>query len=461
MTSPPLGELQALACRLRQAAPRYTSYPTVPFWSAEPSDTGYREALATLAARPDDPVAVYVHLPFCLTRCSYCGCHAVVNHAPSALDRYLDHLALELEQVSGLAGGRRRVVQLHWGGGTPNYLSDAQLRRLAALLRGAFDLAPGAEVSVEVDPRAAHPGQPGLLRELGFNRVSLGVQDLDPGVQAAIGRHQAVEHTVRLLEECRAAGFASVNVDLVYGLPTQTSASVRRTLERVIELAPDRIAMFSYAHVPHLRPNQRAIDASALPGRDERLAMFHTAVERLTGAGYAWIGLDHFARSDDALAAAARGGRLQRTFMGYTVSAAPHLLAFGASGIGSVAGRFVQNETALKRYGERLAAGELAVVRGLRLDRDDQLRALVIEHLMCNLEIPWTVSLERFGGTVPQLLPAEVNQMETLQRDGLVELDAAGAWITPSGRYFLRNVATVFDRYREEESRPGTFSAAV
>jgi oxygen-independent coproporphyrinogen-3 oxidase len=219
--------------------------------------------------------------------------------------------------------------------------------------------------------------------------------------------------------------------------------------------------MFSYAHVPHLRPNQRAIDASALPGRDERLAMFHTAVERLTGAGYAWIGLDHFARSDDALAAAARGGRLQRTFMGYTVSAAPHLLAFGASGIGSVAGRFVQNETALKRYGERLAAGELAVVRGLRLDRDDQLRALVIEHLMCNLEIPWTVSLERFGGTVPQLLPAEVNQMETLQRDGLVELDAAGARITPSGRYFLRNVATVFDRYLEEESRPGTFSAAV
>ena len=459
-TTPPLSELVALAARLPAAAPRYTSYPSVPFWRPEPDDAGYRAALAGLAARPADPVALYVHLPFCLTRCAYCGCHAVVNRAPAAPDRYLDHVAIELERVASL-GGRRRVAQMHWGGGTPNYLSDEQLRRLSRLIRGAFDLAPDAEVSIEMDPRAAHPGQPGLLRELGFNRVSLGVQDLDPAVQDAIGRRQSEEQTVRLLDECRAARFASVNVDLVYGLPRQTPETLSRTIDRVIDLAPDRLALFGYAHVPNLRPNQRSIDAATLPGPRERLAAFRDLVQRLAGAGYEWIGLDHFARPDDPLAAAAREGRLQRTFMGYTERAAPHLLAFGASSIGWVDGRFVQNESALKPYGERLAAGALPVVRGLKLDRDDLLRGAVLEHLMCNLAVPWDLIRERFGLTVPEALPDEVARLDALEDLGLIELDPHGMRVAPAGRYFLRHVAMTFDRYLRSEIRPGTFSTAV
>jgi oxygen-independent coproporphyrinogen-3 oxidase len=461
VTAPALADLQALASRLRQAGPRYTSYPSVPFWRTDIGDAGYRAAVAELAAHQDDPIAVYVHLPFCLTRCSYCGCHAVVNRQPSAPDRYLDHVAIEIDRVASLAGPRRRVTQMHWGGGTPNYLSDTQLRRLAALIGGAFDLTPDAEISLEMDPRAAHPEQAGLLRELGFNRVSLGVQDLDPSVQEAIGRRQSEAESVRLLEQCRAAGFASLNVDLVYGLPKQTSATLQRTLERIVELAPDRIAAFGYAHMPHLRPNQRAIDASTLPGADERLAAFHGVVERLTGAGYAWIGLDHFAREGDELSAAAREGRLQRTFMGYTALAAPHLLAFGASGIGWVAGRFIQNEPALKRYGERLSSGELPVVRGLHPDREDRLRGLVIEHLMCNLTIPWGLTLERFGVSVDEALPAEVGRLAALEAEGLVEVGRDGVRVSPAGRYFVRNVAMVFDRYLQTELRPGTFSSAV
>jgi oxygen-independent coproporphyrinogen-3 oxidase len=461
MTAPAVADLQTLATRLPPNGPRYTSYPSVPFWRPDVGDAAYREALADLAAHPDDAIALYVHVPFCVTRCSYCGCHAVVNRLPAAPDRYLDHLAVEIERVASLAGPRHRVTQVHWGGGTPNYLKDAQLRRLGALIGGAFDLAPDAEISMEMDPRAAHPEQAALLRELGFNRVSLGVQDLDPTVQAAIGRRQSEEETVRLLEQCRATGFASVNVDLVYGLPKQTPATAQRTLERIVELGPDRIAAFGYAHVPHLRPNQRGIDASTLPGADERLAAFHRIVERLTGAGYTWIGLDHFARSADELSVAARRGRLQRTFMGYTARAAPHLLAFGASGIGWVAGRFIQNEPALKRYGERLTAGELPVVRGLHPDRDDRLRGLVIEHLMCNLAIPWALTRDQFGVRVDEALPAEVARLAGLEADGLVQIGHDGVRVSPTGRYFLRSVAMVFDRYLRSGVGPGAFSSAV
>jgi oxygen-independent coproporphyrinogen-3 oxidase len=458
--SPSLPELITLAAGLPPAGPRYTSYPSVPFWHAETHDAAYREALAALAGRPAEPVAVYVHLPFCLTRCAYCGCHAVVNRAPAAPERYLDHLALEIERVTALAG-RRLVAQVHWGGGTPNYLTDDQLRRLAGLLRGAFTFAPDAEISIEMDPRAAHPGQAWLLRELGFNRVSLGVQDVDPAVQDAIGRRQSEAQTVRLLEECRAAGFASVNLDLVYGLPRQTPATLERTIRRVIDLRPDRLAVFGYAHVPSLRPNQRAIDASTLPPPDQRLAAFHDIVARLTHAGYQWIGLDHFAHPHDALAVAAREARLQRTFMGYTERAAPHLLGFGASAIGRVNGRFVQNESAIKPYGERLVGGALPVVRGLRPDRDDLLRATVIEQLMCNLSVLWELTRDRFGMAVNEALPDAMMQLEEFEAAGLVELDHAGLRVSPTGRYFLRTVAMTFDRYLRQGIRSGTFSSAI
>jgi oxygen-independent coproporphyrinogen-3 oxidase len=379
---------------------------------------------------------------------------------PGAPDRYLDHVAIEVERLVSLAG-KRLVTQLHWGGGTPNYLTREQVERLAGLVRGGFELAADAEVSIEMDPRVARAEQPWLLRELGFNRVSLGVQDLDPAVQDAIGRRQSEVQTIRLLEECRAAGFVSVNIDLVYGLPSQTSATLRRTVDRVIELGPDRLAVFGYAHVPHLRPNQRAIDASTLPGTAERLAAFHDVVERLTRAGYEWIGLDHFARPADPLAGAARAGMLQRTFMGYTERAAPHLLGFGASSIGWVNGRFAQNEPALKLYGERLLAGTLPVVRGFRPEADDLLRGAVIEHLMCNLAVPWRLTRPHFGVAVNEALPEEVSRLGRLEEMGLIELNPQEMRVSDTGRYFLRNLAMVFDRYLTQRVRPGVFSTAV
>lgn len=454
-------EVQIRRERYAGAGPRYTSYPTVPYWDAGFDSADYEDALDEVAHHPSRALSVYVHIPFCGRRCWYCGCNAMVTHRTDIVDAYLDHLEAEIGRVVEILGTGRRVAQLHWGGGTPNFLDDAQTDRLLSRLSSVFALGD-AEIGIELDPRIARPGLPAFLRTLGFTRVSLGVQDFDPGVQTAIGRLQSDEETVDLYEGCRRAGFTSVNLDLVYGLPRQTRQTFARTLDRILALGPDRIATFAYAHVPALRPNQRAIDEDELPGAPERLEMLLDAVERLEGAGWTWVGLDHFARADDELARAARHKTLRRTFMGYTTGGGDDLIAFGVSGIGQLAGRYVQNDASLAGYQRALDDRTFPIVRGLRMTRDDRLRARVIEHLMCNLEIPSDLTVDEFGIGPAEALPDAFARLAPLVDDGLVRVWDGAVTVTAVGRYYVRNIAMVFDAHLHASptERPA-FSATV
>ena len=443
------------------SVPRYTSYPSVPYWSVGFGEADYVEALDEAAADPDGPLSVYVHVPFCAKRCYYCGCNAMVTHSESIVDTYLEQIEWEMEGVADRIGHGRPVTQLHWGGGTPNFLDEAQTRRLFEATSRFFTLADDAEVGIEMDPRIADRAQPFYLKDLGFNRISMGVQDFDPRVQAAIGRIQPESETVSLLEDARDAGFESVNFDLVYGLPYQTSDSFRRTLDRVVELAPDRIATFSYAHVPESRKIQRAVDASGLPTAEAKLGLYLDTVEHLRGAGYRWVGLDHFALPHDELSVAAADRRLLRNFMGYTTRAAPDQIAFGASGIGCIAGRFVQNDPGLARYGRALTAGHFPVVRGHRLSDDDRVRGRIIQHLMCNLEIPTHLTREEFGGDVDTLVESDVARLDHHVEVGFLDRGPGGWTVTELGRYFLRNVASSLDPYLRKRTTLPTFSSSI
>jgi oxygen-independent coproporphyrinogen-3 oxidase len=427
--------------------PRYTSYPTVPAWQAPFGAAEYREALEDLAGLPRDPVSVYVHLPFCGYRCHYCACTVALASRTDVVDRYLDHVELELELVTGIAGRSHPVVQLHLGGGTPNHLTVGQLERLVRMLEDRLTFDPTAERSVEADPRLASREGIDALRALGFRRISYGVQDFDPAVQAAIGRPQSEAVVRAAVELARAAGFAGVNIDLIYGLPLQSPPRFARTLESALALAPDRVACYSYAHVPDARHNQRLIDAATLPSREQKFELFQMSVEAFVGAGYEWIGMDHFARPGDGLAVAARERRLHRDFMGYTTRPAPHLLGFGMSAIGDVAGRFVQNVPRTGAYQRALEEGALPVERGHRLSDDDQHRRRAILNLMCNLELPHCL--------VPSPQEDGHARLGPLVAEGLLAAHADRYEVTPVGRYFLRNIAMALDAYLPQEL-PGT-----
>jgi oxygen-independent coproporphyrinogen-3 oxidase len=439
-----LGLSPELLDRYDRPAPRYTSYPPIPCWSPQFGEAEYRAALADLAARPDDPVSIYVHLPFCVSRCFYCGCNATVTRHEGVRQRYVDRLIREAGMVSDALGGRRRAVEMHWGGGTPNYLAAPEMERLAEELDRRFALSPGAAMAIEVDPRVATVEQLGRLRGLGFNRLSIGVQDFDPTVQRAIGRMQSQAMVLELREAAEALGFRSVNFDLVYGLPGQSEASFRTTLDAVVAVGPDRIACFGYAHVPWARPNQRLIDERMLPDREDRFALFQLAVSTLLDAGYRWIGLDHFARPDDELALALDEGRLRRNFMGYVVDPAPHLLAFGTSGIGEVAGRYAQNDAHLGGYQRSVDGGALPITRGHLLSADDRLRRAAIDRLLCTLELPYR-DLPDLGEAGNPLAP-----FRAFSDDGLVDFDRDRLTVTPTGRFFLRNLALALDAYADD-----------
>jgi oxygen-independent coproporphyrinogen-3 oxidase len=435
--------------------PRYTSYPTVPAWRAPFGPAEYREALADLAALEHDPVSVYLHLPFCGYRCHYCACNVALARRPDVVDGYLDRVEHELDLVTAIAGRGRRVRQLHLGGGTPNLLDLRQINRLSAMLEARFTFTPGAERSIEADPRLASRDQLVALRAFGFQRISYGVQDFDPAVQAAIGRVQpeAVVRTAVAL--ARDAGFEGINIDLVYGLPLQTPASFRRTLDAALALAPDRVACYSYAHLPEARRNQRLIDEAALPSREDKFQLFRLAVDAFTSAGYEWLGMDHFARPADDLAAAARERRLHRDFMGYTTRPAPHLLGFGMSAIGDVAGRFVQSVPRTGAYQRALDSGDFPVERGHRLTDDDQQRRAAILSLMCSLELPFPL--------VPPPAAETHARLQPLVEDGMLATAADRYQVTAIGRYFLRNIAMALDAYLARQAsgpRPG-FSRTV
>ncbi|NJN19768.1 MAG: oxygen-independent coproporphyrinogen III oxidase [Oscillochloris sp.] len=460
MKSPVLPSRELLE-RYNRPGPRYTSYPPVPFWSTEFAEQEYRAVLAEVAATPEDTLSLYVHLPFCAERCAYCGCNATVTRHAHVVDRYLDRVERELALIAPLLGGKRKVVQMHWGGGTPNFLSAAQTRRLFGLLDGAFAIDRSAEIALEMDPRIGTYEQLVMLRELGFNRVSFGVQDIHPMVQTAIGRIQPIEQTESLYRWARDLGFASINLDLVYGLPFQTPEVFAATLRAITELRPDRVACFSYAHLPQSRPNQKRVDASGLPEPHVKAGLFHQALAAFAESGYSWIGMDHFALADDELAVAADERKLHRNFMGYTTRPTPHQLALGASAISDLGGTYVQNDAALGRYQRVIDDGRLPVVRGHRMSDDDRLRRLAITHLMCNLELPYNLGRAEFGTPVGETLADEIVRVQAFAEEGFVELLPDRLQVSELGRFFIRNLAMELDAYQKPGPARPLFSSTV
>ncbi len=441
-----------LLTRYDTAGPRYTSYPTVPVWNASFTDDAYAAALRA-AKDTRTPVALYAHFPYCAMKCLYCGCNALTTSRPETVDRYLDDLERELDLVVSHLGQYHSTVQMHWGGGTPNLLSEQQLSRAFTLFADRFHFTSNAELSIEADPRLVSPEQLYALRALGFTRISFGVQDLDANVQEAIGRMQSIELVRDVCTSARDAGFAGLNVDLIYGLPRQTLDTFAKTIEQIIELNPDRIACFGYAHLPAQRPHQRLIDEAELPDGALRAALFQMAVHEFTRAGYVWIGLDHFARASDPLARAQAAGRLHRNFMGYTTMPASHLVGVGMSAISDTAGSFAQNEPALGAWRERIHSGRLPTVRGHTLSDDDQQRQRAILHLMCNLELPYDA------------VPLSRDQVETrfarFEADGLLRFDHDRLSVTATGRFFIRNMAMELDAYLPSQQAAQRFSRTV
>lgn len=421
--------------------PRYTSYPTANVWASQ--DEGFaRTAFSRAGQRP---VSIYVHVPFCRKLCFYCGCNMIVTHRRELAERYLAALDAELARVKALLPARPRIVQLHLGGGTPTWLDVDQLQRLMASVQRSFPFERGIEASIEVHPAVTTFNQVKALAGLGFNRISMGVQDFDPQVQQRVNRIQPFGQTAELIGCARAVGMTSVNVDLMYGLPLQTPRRFGRTLELVDQLQPDRIALFGYAHLPSLKKHQSAIDARELPGPAERLAIFELAVERLLAGGYASIGLDHFALATDELCSARAKGTLRRNFMGYTTCAESDVLAFGPSSISEVDGCFVQSAHEVHEWASRIERGQLATTRGWASTADDRLRSEVIMGLFCQLRL----DTEAFGRAhqldFRRAFAAELAALAPLEADGLVAWQGPTLEVTPVGQLLLRNVAAVFD----------------
>ena len=456
----------AMLRRYDVAGPRYTSYPTSPQFHDEFGEEQLRRwAWRSNARAVPRELSVYVHVPYCVSPCFYCGCNRSITRDLEHGEHYLERLAHEIRLTAPLFDGRREVIQLHLGGGTPNFLSPPQLMRLLGSIARAFRLSrkPDRDFSIELDPRMVHDGDIEALAQLGFNRVSLGVQDLDPLVQQAINRVQTADETLRVIEACRVSGLRSVNVDLIYGLPLQTPDGFRRTLGSVIAARPERVAVYGYAHLPRQFKAQRRIAAGDLPGPQARLALLQLAVECLVAAGYRYVGMDHFALPDDDLARAQVKGTLQRNFMGYTTHAGCDLLGLGPSAISHIGDSFSQNHRQLRDWQAALDGNHLPVARGIELDADDLLRADIIQQLMCTAEIDIGATEERHGVTFMRYFSDALHQLQPLVADGLVAVEEKRIRATPTGRFLLRNIAMCFDRYmyRPAPAIEQSFSQAV
>lgn len=448
--------------RMDRNGPRYTSYPTADrfveafgptvyeSWVGRRNIGGIRRALS-----------IYVHLPFCSTICFYCACNKVVTRNRDNGVKYLDYLFREIELQGPLFGNDRLVDQMHWGGGTPTFFSMKQLASLNERLRQHFQMAQDGEYSIEIDPRSVDAADMHALSAMGFNRVSLGVQDFDPEVQRAVNRIQNEAQTVEVMDAAKQAGFASVNVDLIYGLPKQNLLSFNRTLGRVIAADPDRIAVYNYAHLPtRFKPQRRILEAD-LPSPDVKLKLLGLAAQRLGDAGYVYIGMDHFAKPTDALALAQRNGRLHRNFQGYSTHADSDLLGLGVSAIGAIGPTYSQNHRDLEGYYDSLDRGVLPVARGMELSADDLLRRAVIQALACqfrlskkSVEISYLVDFDRY-------FAEEMVELSGLAVDGLVELEAEWIAVTPRGRMLIRNICMVFDKYLQRERETTRYSRVI
>lgn len=453
-----------LLTRFDVPGPRYTSYPTADRFVEAFGETDYLQALdqrASSAIGKVTPLSLYVHIPFCESLCYYCACNKIITKHKDRAETYLRYLTREVELHTAHLGLGQSVSQLHLGGGTPTFLSDDELRELMHMLRRHFELVPGGEYSVEVDPRTVDEKRLAVLAELGFNRLSFGVQDFDPAVQKAVHRVQPAQQVFELVAAARRLGFESVNVDLIYGLPLQTPESFERTLAQVNELRPDRIALYAYAHLPERFKPQRRIHAAELPSGGAKVAMLSRSLDAFTDAGYVYIGMDHFALPGDALAVAKRQGRLHRNFQGYSTQADCDLIALGVSSIGRVGATYSQNAKTMEEYCDLLDQGHLPVVRGLALTRDDLIRRAVIMALMCqgqlqfeSINLAWLVDFKKYFAN-------ELAQLETLQAQGLVQLNETGIQVSAMGWFFVRGVAMVFDRYVQADRNRTRFSKII
>jgi oxygen-independent coproporphyrinogen-3 oxidase len=445
--------LKALIAKYDRSGPRYTSYPTALQFSQDFGESDY-SAEAVKQKNSIAPLSIYVHIPFCGDICYYCACNKIVTKNNNHARTYLNYLRKEIELQSQLFSPRRKVTQLHWGGGTPTFLDSAQITELMHITATHFSLQDdnSREYSIEIDPRTVEPDTIALLKGLGFNRLSLGVQDFEPQVQQAINRLQPVEMVRGITDSARSHQFKSVSYDLIYGLPLQSVASFERTLREIIALSPDRIACYNYAHMPHRFKPQRAIDRLTLPSAEEKLRMLANITAQLIQAGYVSIGMDHFVKPTDDLAIAQQHGKLQRNFQGYTTCLAPDLIGIGVSAISTVGDCYAQNRKKLDEYYQSLDQGHLPIERGLKLNSNDKLRRFVIMQLICHFRLRFDAVNLLFNIDSHQYFANEIEQLKSFEQDGLVVLDEGGITVTEQGRSLIRHICLIFDSHNQPET---------
>lgn len=437
------------------SGPRYTSYPTALQFNDSVTESSWQACVAESnhAARP---LSLYFHIPFCDTVCFYCGCHRIITADRKRTLPYLSHLLRELALQAQAIDASRIVKQIHWGGGTPTYLSDAQITEVMASVRSHFELASDedGEYGIEIHPASVDQKRIAALRDIGFNRLSMGIQDFDPSVQTAVNRFNSVAEVERLFAAARKAQYQSISVDLMYGLPRQSVNTFQNTLTHVVALNPDRISLFNYAHMPHLFKMQRQIDTSKLPEPQEKLAMLHDAITTLSAAGYVYIGMDHFAKTHDDLAIAQKEKRLHRNFQGYATHNDCDLFSFGVSSISAINGNMFQNEKKLDDYYAKLSENTLPISRGVQLNDDDRLRAHIISELMCNFALNFSEIETQFGITFHTYFKAELSALGSYVKDGLVAFDDKNLEVLLPGRMLVRKLCMIFDRYLGVEKTP-------
>ncbi|MGZ8151527.1 MAG: oxygen-independent coproporphyrinogen III oxidase [Methylovulum sp.] len=444
----------ALINRYDKAGPRYTSYPTALELHDGFTDQDYRQHIAKSNAA-GGPLSLYFHIPFCDTVCFYCACNKIVTKNRKHAEPYLANLCKEIAMQGDLFDSSRVVNQLHWGGGTPTFLSYEQMQQLMAVTREHFSLKndDSGEYSIEVDPRETHSQTIKQLRELGFNRVSLGVQDFDPAVQKAVNRIQSEEQTFSVLEAARAEGFRSTNIDLIYGLPLQTVDTFAQTLDKILAVAPDRFSIFNYAHMPARFKTQRQINDADMPSADVKLAILQMVGLKLIDAGYVYIGMDHFAKPDDELAIAQREGKLHRNFQGYSTHSDCDLIGLGITSIGRVGDAYIQNVKELDQYDRLISQGKLPVFKGVDLDYDDKLRREVISQLICHFELNFAAIEQQFAISFADYFARELEALKQMQMDGLLTVSLQGITVLSAGRLLIRNICMVFDKYLAQKQQ--------
>lgn len=452
--------------RYDRPGPRYTSYPTAVEWKSDISGEITAQALHEAAARETAPLSLYIHLPYCASRCLYCGCNAAVHASPTDTAAYIEAVLRELQDVAALLNRRRTLSQMHWGGGTPNYLHPDQIGRLHEAVTRLFSFSPDAEQAIEINPSLADAGQIKLLRSLGFNRISLGVQDFTPEVQQAVARNQTWEQTRDIFETCRGLGFQGINIDLIYGLPLQRVDTWRQTLHRVCDLRPDRIAVYSFAWLPERLPHQQALGKFPMPDAGEKLALFAEARNRFIAEGYRPIGMDHFAVPEDELALALDTGRLNRNFMGYTVQAATEQIGIGASAISEFDTLYAQNIKDPAAYIAAAGRGIPLSASGVILDADDRLRRRLIRDLMCRFQVRWRDLSEYHPAladpsTAPEVFADAWPDLQALEQDRLIELPPETLIVSPLGKVFVRVVCMAFDIRLRRSRNQAIFSRTV